>query len=290
MMIVDSSPAILASKMVLLAAAAVYALLGARLFLRQKAIVFQVSREIAGDPGRFGLEFEEIVVPGPRGLQLCGWWMPGQPGCNTVLFFPGSIGNLSGELETFSFLVSLGATVMALDYPGFGRSGGRPSESNCYRSAEAAWDFAVNVKGVPPVKILIYGRSVGAAVAARLAALHRCAGLICHSGVTSVPDVAARRYRFFPARWFCYIRFNTLRFIRSCRSPTLVMHSRTDRVIPLDHGQRIFEHAPSPKYFLPLTGGHYGNDWLNTQGLDDALKPMIHRGSTELIRKGIYAR
>jgi hypothetical protein len=289
-MILSPSLSVALLKTTLAAAGTAWALYGIRLFLRQSAIVFQPSREIPGDPGSIGLDFEDIFVEAGRGVPVHGWWIPGRPGSNLVLFLPGSIGNLACELETFAFLISLGVTVMAIEYPGFGKSGGRPSEASCYRSAEAAWDFAVRVKGVPPGNILLYGRSVGAAVAVRLAARFACAGLICHSGVTSVPDVAAQRYRFFPVRWFCYIRFSTLRFISSCRSPALVMHSRTDWVIPFSHGVKIFDRAPSPKHFLPLIGGHYGNEWLATPGLRDALKPMIECGSIPRVPDRSYAR
>jgi pimeloyl-ACP methyl ester carboxylesterase len=289
-MVLSLSLVVAVLKTTLVVVGTAYALYGIRLFLRQNAIVFQPSREIPGDPGSIGLEFEDIFVEAGPGVRVHGWWIPGRPGSNLILFLPGSIGNLACDLETFSFLTSLGATVMAIEYPGFGKSSGRPSEAGCYRSANAAWDFAVRVKGVQPGNILLYGRSVGAAVAVRLAARFACAGLICHSGVTSVPDVAARRYRFFPVRWFCYIRFSTLRFISSCRSPALVMHSRTDWVIPFSHGVKIFDRAPSPKHFLPLIGGHYGNEWLATPGLRDALKPMIERGSIPLVTDRSYAR
>jgi pimeloyl-ACP methyl ester carboxylesterase len=276
-------------KAVLTAAGAAYAVYGIRLFLRQNAIVFKASRTFSGDPGSLGLEFDDIFLETARGTLVHGWWIPGQPGSSLVLFFSGSIGNLGSELETFAFLASLGATVMAIDYPGFGKSGGRPSEAGCYRSAEAAWDFVVRVKGVRPQNIILFGRSVGVAVAAWLGARYPCAGLICHSGLTSIPDVAAERYRFVPARWFCYIRFDTLRSIAACRSPALVMHSPSDRVIAVRHSIRIFEKAPSPKRFIPLIGDHYSNEWQATPGLRDALQPMLECSSNNVICDQGYA-
>jgi uncharacterized protein len=261
---------------------AAYAIYGSLLFIRQSAIVFKPDRTLPTNPKSLGLEFHDVYVEAGRGARVHGWWIPGQSNSNLVLFFPGSIGNMSRELETFSFLLSLGASLMAIDYPGFGKSEGRPTESGCYRSAEAAWDFAVRVRGFPPQNIIIFGRSVGAAVAAWLAARHECAGLICHSGLTSVPEVAAQRYRFFPSRWFCYIRFNTLRYIAACCSPVLVMHSEQDRVIPVRHGRLIFEKAASPKRFLPIIGDHYSNDWQATPGLRAALKSIIESPSVHV--------
>jgi uncharacterized protein len=281
--------AAIAVKTAMAVAGTAYAVYGIRLFLRQNAIVFRPIRVLSGDPGTLGLDFQDIIVETRHGIQLHGWWIQGRPGAHVILFFPGSIGNLSRELQTFYFLVSLGATVMAIDYPGFGRSGGRPTETGCYQTAEAAWDFAVRAKGIPPRNIILWGRSVGAAVAARLAGRCECAGLICQSGATSVPDVAAQRYRFVPARWFCYIRFNTLRFVALCLSPVLVMHSRSDTIIPISHGLRILARASSPKRFVSLIGDHYSDEWLATPDLRAALKPLIECDALDVIHDQDYA-
>jgi fermentation-respiration switch protein FrsA (DUF1100 family) len=122
----------------------------------------------------------------------------------------------------------------------------------------------------------VFGRSVGATVAAHLAARMDCGGLVCHGGFTSLPDVAAAAYPYLPARFFCYIRFNTLKYVALCRCPVLVMHSSNDRVIPLAHGRKIFEKAGRPKRFLPLTGDHYGNDWQASPGLREAFSSLLN--------------
>lgn len=289
-MLLDSGTTAMLVKTALAVAGTAYAFYGMRLFLRQNAIVFRPLRALSGDPGSVGLEFEDIIVETRRGVPLHGWWIQSQPASSVILFFPGSIGNMSRELQTFSFLVSLGASVMAVDYPGFGRSGGRPSESGCYETAEAAWDFATRVKGIPSRNIVLFGRSVGAAVAACLAARYECAGLICHSGVTSVPEVAAERYRFVPAQWLCYIRFNTVSFVALCRSAVVVMHSRSDTIVPISHGLRILERAPSPKRFVYLIGDHYSDEWLGTPNLHATLKPLLECGLFDALHDQGYAR
>lgn len=276
-------------KTAIAAAACAYAVYGIRLFLRQSAIVFKPARGHSGDPASAGFAFTDISFQSSSGAPVNGWWIPGRSGSKVVLFLPGSIGNLSSELATLAFLLSLGETVLAIDYPGFGKSRGRASERHCYEAAEGAWNFLVEQKGVQPEKIILFGRSVGAAVAAWLAARRECAGLICHSGLTSVPDVAARRYPWFPARWLCYVRFDLLRSIAACRCPVLVMHSKSDRVIPFEHGMRIFDRAPSPKCFLPLLGDHYSNEWQFTPGLRASLKLIIERGSVEAVCDRQYA-
>jgi hypothetical protein len=179
-------------------------------------------------------------------------------------------------LRTIAFLHDLGASVLIVDYPGFGRSQGRPSERGCYDAAEAAWNFATKEKGVAPENVIAFGRSTGGTVATWLAAGHPdCALLIIHSAFSSVPDVAARNYPFFPVRYFCYLRFNTLKLIRKCRSPIVILHPLGDTHIPVDHSLRILEEAPQPRQFIPLSGNHYGNEWQRTPGLRAALTELV---------------
>jgi uncharacterized protein len=256
-------------------AGAGYAVYGGQLFLRQRAIVFRTSNTLIADPSSLGREFENVYITTSRGTRIHGWWIPGEPGSKMILFFGGSIGNISRELATFSFLLSLGATVFAIDYPGFGLSAGRPGESGCYAAADAAWNYATQERRWSPENIIIMGRSVGVAVAAYAAARYDAAGLVCHSGLISVPDVAAARFPLLPTRYFCYIRFNAVREVARSRCPVLVLHSEEDRVIPAAHGYRIFEDAPPPKRFVELTGDHYGNDWQRTPGLRQLFKALI---------------
>jgi len=204
-----------------------------------------------------------------------GWCLEASSSNKMILFFAGSIGNISHELSTIAFLASLGAAVAVVDYPGFGASGGRPSERACYEAADAVWDYAVSVRHRRPENIILFGRSLGAAVAAWLAARYSCAALVCHSGFASVPEVAASAYPIVPARYFCYIRFNTRKYLRRCKCPVLVLHSESDTVIPFRHARMLFEAASEPKQLLRICGNHYGNDWQATPGLKQSLQGVL---------------
>jgi pimeloyl-ACP methyl ester carboxylesterase len=263
--------------MALIAGGVLAAAIGIWLITRQGRIVFKPVRELLLDPSDLGLAFEDAFLPiGKKGVPIHGWWLPREDSRKLFLLLPGSIGNISHELKTLAFLHSLGAKVFVVDYPGFGKSEGRPTEGGCYLSAEAAWDFATRERGVRPEDVIIFGRSLGATVAARLASSHPdCGRLVLHSGFTSVPDVAARAYPFFPVRYFCYIRFNTLKQLRGCRCPIVVMHPTGDTVIPLKHSQRIFDAAPEPKSFVHLRGNHYDSGWQNTPGIRPALEELL---------------
>jgi uncharacterized protein len=253
----------------------VFAIFGLRLFVLQSRLVFRPSRELLGTPQNCGYAFDSVVLKIAGGVCVRGWWIPGSGARKAILYFPGSIGNMSCELTTLVWLANTGAQVMTIDYPGFGQSDGRPNESGCYQAAEAAWRYAVEQRAIAPADILIFGRSLGVAIAARVAARNPCGGLVIHSGIASVPAVAARRYPVFPVYLFCYIRFNTLKYVPRCDCPILVMHSRTDRVIPISHGERILRAASSPKRFVLIPGDHYTNDWHAAPNLADEVASML---------------
>jgi pimeloyl-ACP methyl ester carboxylesterase len=258
------------------AGGAALAAYGGWLFLRQSAIVFKPSRKFVGNPADRGIPYCDVFLPLTQHVLVHGWWLPQEAPSKVVLYFPGSIGNISHELGTSSFLFSLGVSVLIIDYPGFGKSSGRPSEAACYAAAEAAWTYLVDEKQFEPQNVVVFGRSLGVAVAAWTAAEHRCGGLVCHGGLTSVPDVASQSYRLLPSRYFCYFRFNTRKYIRECRCPVLVLHSEADAVIPVSHGHAIFEAAPRPKQFMSLVGNHSGDEWQATGGVRPLLKVLFN--------------
>src|SRR4029078_1441104 len=109
--------------------------------IRQSKIVFKPARELLADPRDLGLAFDDVYLPLANGVNIHGWWLDGVNGERAIVCFPGSIGNISHELNTVAFLRRLGASVLIVDYPGFGRSGGDASERGCYLAAAAAWEY-----------------------------------------------------------------------------------------------------------------------------------------------------
>lgn len=254
-----------------------FGIYGGQLFLRQRSIVFRPSREMIADPAAFWQGFDDLSLNLGDQIKVNAWFIPRDPAEKLVLFFPGGVGNLTHELSTLAFLLSFNVSVLALNYPGFGKSEGRPSERSCNAAADAIWQYAVKDQGFDPSKIVLFGRCLGATIAAGLAARYQCAGLVCLNAWTSVPDVAAATYPVLPiARYFCYVRFNTLKSIVNCRCPLLLMHVAGDRTIPPSHSRRLFEKAHAPKRFLPLIGDHFGNDWQASPNLRGVLAAMLN--------------
>jgi fermentation-respiration switch protein FrsA (DUF1100 family) len=214
------------------------------------------SRDVVVTPAEAGLAYESVTITTEDGVTLDGWFVPVSQARGLLLFFHGNAGNISHRLDSLKIFNELGLATLIFDYRGYGRSGGEPSEEGTYRDAEAAWRFVTEGRHIPPRDVVLFGRSLGAAIAAHLATRHTPGALIIESAFTSVPDLAAELYPFLPARWLARFRYSTQADLVSVLSPLLIVHSRDDEIIPFAHGQRLFAVANEPKRLLELRGGH----------------------------------
>jgi pimeloyl-ACP methyl ester carboxylesterase len=248
-----------------------------RLYLRQDKLVFRPTRSTARDPSQYGFPFCDLQLALSDGSRVRSWWIPNAESNQAVIFFHGSDGNITHELPTVQFLYSLPVNVLVVEYPGYEMNGVRPSERGCYLAAEAAWHFLIQEKGFDSNRAILYGQSLGGAVATYLCASHAsCGGLVIQSGFTSVPDLAAYIYPYLPVRVFCYTRMDSLQRIAHCTCPLLIIHSQEDEHIPIQQAQRLFHHALSAKKFVTIRGLHSGFRWQ--------LRPEIRAAWLELLR------
>lgn len=250
---------------------------GASLLLRQNAMIFRPGPELARSPADLGVEYEDLDLPGEEGGSIHGWWIPGSAAGKAVIYFHGSDGNVTCELPTLAFFLGLGTSVAMVEYPGYGRSGGRPSERGCYQAAEAAWHFVRATKGFRGDDVILYGQSLGSAVAVYLASSRRCGGLVVQSGFTSVVEMAALACPYLPVAPFCRTKMNSLERIASCRCPVLVLHSPSDEHIPIVQARRLYERAPAPKRFVELGGRHGSAQWLGAADVRAAWEELLGR-------------
>ncbi|PTN36985.1 alpha/beta hydrolase [Desulfonatronum sp. SC1] len=229
-------------------------------YVRQDAMVFHPVAEISLTPADVGWEYDDLTLSTSDGVNINAWFVPVEDARGVVLFCHGNAGNIGHRLDSIRIFRDLGLSVLIFDYRGFGRSEGRPSEFGTYLDAQTAWAFLVEEKGVEPGRIIIFGRSLGGAVAAHLAAhvgREKAPGaLILESTFTSLPDMAARLYPFLPVRWLAKYSYNTLGRISDVHAPVLVVHSPGDEIIPYANGQALYAAAPEPKMFLEISGGH----------------------------------
>ncbi len=264
---------------VLLVVLGLYLLACVALHLFQGRLVHIPSKAITAVPTDVGLPFEEAAFAAADGVRLHGWRIPPPrepsdtaPGAGfTILFCHGNAGNIGHRLETMAIFHRLGAASLFFDYRGYGRSEGSPTEEGLYADARAAQAFLAREHGAPPERLVVWGRSLGGAVASRLAMeLSRAgtppAGLALECAFTSIPAVGQRHYPIFPVKRLSRITYPTLRHLADVRSPVLVAHGPADRIVPYAMGRELHAAAPSPKRFLELAGGH--NDFFRVMGKD----------------------
>ncbi len=235
------------------------------MWLFQERLVYFPSREQAGAPGDLGLGFRDVRFPAADGVMLHGWYVPAERARGTALFFHGNAGNITHRLETVRLAHGLGRNLFLIDYRGYGQSQGRPTEAGTYADAQGAWDWLRRETGEASGRLVVWGRSLGGAVAAHLAAAldPPPAALILESTFTSLPDMGAVAYPFLPVRLIARMRYLVAADLARVRCPVLVAHSPDDEIVPFSFGERLYAAAPEPKRFLRLRGDH-NNGWLAT--------------------------
>ena len=241
---------------ILLLLALIWTLLGAFLYTFQSKFVYHPDHQHWTTPDALGLPHENVWFQSSDGNRLHGWLISAPAPVATLLYCHGNAGNISYGLEHVALLTSLGLDVFTFDYRGFGKSEGIPTEEGTYRDAEAAWTHLVREAGVPRKRIIVYGRSLGGAVAARLASQTGPGALIVENAFISVPEAGQDIYPIFPSRLMAQFQYNTLRAIGKTHAPVLVIHAKNDRQIPFRHGEALFAAAATPKRFLEIPGGH----------------------------------
>jgi fermentation-respiration switch protein FrsA (DUF1100 family) len=247
------------TRSLLIAAAAVlaaYFALVAFVYLTQSQRLYFPLRELDTTPAAYGMDYHDVSLATADGVRLHGWYVPAPAPRGVLLFFHGNAGNISHRLDSIRIFRELGLSVFIIDYRGYGRSEGRPDEAGLYRDAQAAWRYLREEEGVAAGRIVVFGRSLGAAVAAWLAAREAPAALIVESAFTSAPDLAAELFPWLPVRHLLRFEYDTRRALAQLRAPLLVAHSRDDEIVPFAHAQRLLEAAGEPKALLEMRGGH----------------------------------
>lgn len=244
---------------VVLVVATAYTLLAVFLFFYQDRLLYlpELSgRTLRATPAAIGLPYEDVRVTTVDGVGLHGWFVRQPAGGRVVLFFHGNAGNIGDRLEWLRILHRLGLQVLIFDYRGYGQSDGRPSEAGTYHDARAMWRHLVEERHIPPARIVLFGESLGGAVAAELARHESPAGLILHSSFTSIPELAAHLYPWLPVRWLTRFHYPTADYVAESTTPLLVIHSPDDEIVPVGHGREILQRAAGPKRFLEIFGDH----------------------------------
>ena len=225
-------------------------------FIERRLIFRPVSSARSWTEPPEELHAQDVWLSLADGTRIHAWWcVPDgwEPTKGAVLYSHGNAGNLSHRAEGVRrWLALLGRAVLLYDYPGYGRSTGKPSERGCIASADAGFDWIVKAQGVTPEQVVLHGGSLGCALAIELATRLPYRALILVSPFTSVPSMARKQYPWLPAGPFIRNRFDNLARIGKTRGRLFLAHGTADRYVPFTMGEQVFAAAPEPKRFFPM--------------------------------------
>lgn len=192
-------------------------------------------------------------------VKLHGWFARADTPIATLVMSHGNAGNISHRLPVIKALRDLGFNVFMFDYRGYGRSEGSPNEEGVYRDGRAAFDYVARRTDVDSTSIILFGTSLGGAVAVDVATHRPAAGLILESTFSSAKDVARVAYPFLPAQFVLRTKFSSDEKIRTIRIPSLFLHGDRDSIIPISLGRRLFEAANEPKKFYVVSSADHND-------------------------------
>lgn len=259
-------------------AGAAWVALSLYLYVMQERVVFLPhlpGRAIEITPDAYGFDYTDVYLDTSDGVRLHGWYVTADSPAGTVLFFHGNAGNISHRIDSIAIFNELGFDVLIIDYRGYGQSDGTISEAGAYRDAEAAYRFLAEERGVDPSRIVVFGRSLGGAIAAQLAATNEVAAVIVESSFTSATDMASELYPFLPVRLLLRLEFPVADHVASINAPTLIVHGRDDEIIPFTMGEALYAAAPGPKAFVALDGGHNTAFLFDNERYVDGLRRFL---------------
>ena len=230
------------------------------LALNERRLLFFPARALAAEPADFGLSAEDLAITTDDGVMLHGWWIAG-PGDRVLIWFHGNAGNVADRLPNARWFVdNLGVSVVLVDYRGYGRSAGTPDEAGVYLDGLAVYD-AVAARGVPPRGIVLFGRSLGGAVATEVALQRPAGALVLEAAFRSAREMARVHYWFVPSALVRSGLDNESKIGR-VSVPTLFLHGDRDRIVPLEHSRRLYEKAGHPAHFHVVEGAGHNDTYL----------------------------
>jgi uncharacterized protein len=245
---------------------------------QETRLVFQASRTLSASRPTF--PFEQIDLPRADGARQFAWIMPApaaSPESPWVLFLHGNAATIAAKVNInhYGELRKLGLNVVAPEYRGFAGLDGTPTEAALGADAHAAYDYLRNVRKVPASRLVIYGWSLGSAVAVALASEVDAAGLILEGAPASLIDIGQQQYPFFPIRLVMRNPFNSIDRIDRVRAPILFLHSPEDAVIPISEGRRLYNAARGEKTFVEVRGGHVNATTLDTDHFYGSIRHFL---------------
>lgn len=224
-----------------------------------------------------GISGKNVFFAGTVGRQLHGLFYRHPSSSLTILFNHGNAGNVTNRIGLIELLLKAGASVFIYDYQGYGLSEGKPSVHGICQDALAAFDYLTNEEKIEPDSIVLYGESLGAAVAAHLSTKRPCRALILQSAFSSLRTIALEVLPYlaiYPHWLFPQPSLDTLAILRRKHPPLLIIHGKFDQVVLFHHAEQLFEGAIEPKQILALSNTAHGD--INITAPDEYVTTIRH--------------
>ena len=239
------------------------------LYLAQERLIFRPVATIKITPADFKLAYQEVSIPielkSNNHEKLFGWWIPAQgKAIGTILYLHGYNENIGVNITPSASLTQLGFNVLLVDYRGYGKSQGDfPSERQLYTDAEIAWNYLVKTRQILPKKIVIFGHSLGGAIAIHLATHHpEVSSLIVQSSFTSMLDVINDSWwsKLVPMQLLLTQKFNSIEKVSLLQMPVLYIHGSADRFLPATMSWALYTATSSNnKQLVLVNNARHGN-------------------------------
>ena len=237
----------------------VYSSMGMWFVINEQRLVLHPTRAVVPPENTPDFTYQRVDLRTKDDIRLTAWEMHCRQGDSSgiwILYLHGNAGNISDCVDRYRQLERLGVNVFAGDYRGFGESDGHPDEEGLAKDAQAMADYLTDVLRVPPHHIIVYGHSLGAAVAIELVSKFDAACLITEGAFTSMVDCEQASYPYLPVKLLTQYRFNSMDRVGALTLPKLFIHAVDDASIPIAQARLLFAAAAPPKTFLTLHGGH----------------------------------
>jgi fermentation-respiration switch protein FrsA (DUF1100 family) len=229
----------------------------------ERLFVYYPTRQIRANPGVVGLRYQDVYLVTDDQVRLHGWFVPCEDAVGTLLIFHGNGGNIGDRVSWIEMLHTLGVHILIIDYRGYGRSEGKPFESGLYRDALAAYNWWERERKSRGEKLVLFGESLGGAVAVQLAGKVSPSGLILQSTFSSARDMAKTMFPIGLLQPLINVYFDSAKAIAGVTCPKLIIHGTHDEIVPFQLGKRLFDLAPPPKSFYAVPeAGHNDLPWV----------------------------
>ena len=193
-------------------------------------------------------KIEKVNITTSDNLNLLGWFHKKDISKNTILFLHGNAGSLENRIYKLNHFENFDLNFLIIAWRGFSGNSGKPNEKGLYDDAKSAVNW-LKSKGIKEENIILYGESLGSAVAIEIAQNKKFAGIVLESPFTSMVEIGKKYYSFFPVSLLLKDRYVSIKKIKNIHIPILVMHGKKDSIVPFEMGKKIFTSANSPKFY-----------------------------------------